>query len=198
MPSPIFESPEELSQATALTVFKTPEHRKAYSDRTAWQMACYSELAYIRFNPPVISGKKRALVEKYIEPAIDESKRHGFEAILDSMAYDHVAEEAHLQRQVQSLGAKLEKTFAIDGTEAILVSTDSFIVLAFRGTESTSIRDIKTDARANTRNCPKGGKVHSGFDSAFYLLQTKLKQPSRYLNIGINHCTSLGTALVVH
>ena len=32
-----------------------PSYRQAYSDRTAWLMACMSELAYLKFNSSVPS-----------------------------------------------------------------------------------------------------------------------------------------------
>ena len=53
---------------------------------------------------------------------------------------------------------QLEDTFDNDGTQAILVSNDKFIALAFRGTEATSIKDIKADVKAKTTQCEKGGK----------------------------------------
>ena len=43
---------------------------------------------------------------------------------------------------------KLEKIYDKKDTQAILVSNKDFLVLAFRGTETNSIKDIKTDLKA--------------------------------------------------
>ena len=42
---------------------------------------------------------------------------------------------------------KLEKIYDKKDTQAILVSNKDFLVLAFRGTETNSIKDIKTDLK---------------------------------------------------
>ena len=175
MPSPIFASPKELAQAHALTQCEIPKYRQAYSDRTAWQMACYAELAYLRFNPPVISGRKRKLIDHLVAPKLNESKQLWLQRLLDEMAYDHKAERLQLQEDIITMGAQLEETFNANGTQAILISTNDFLVLAFRGTEATSLKDIKADARAVTRNCDSGGKIHTGFDKAFLAVQKKLE-----------------------
>jgi hypothetical protein len=65
------------------------------------------------------------------------------------------------------INLKLDKTFDTEGTQALLASTDEFVVLAFRGTESTSPKDIKSDVKANKVVCPSGGMVHEGFSSAY-------------------------------
>lgn len=41
----------ERNRANNLLDKSLPTCRQAYSDRTAWLMACLSELAYRRFNP---------------------------------------------------------------------------------------------------------------------------------------------------
>ena len=38
--------------AQKLIAKKTPDYRKAYSDRMAWLMAYMSELAYLKFDKP--------------------------------------------------------------------------------------------------------------------------------------------------
>lgn len=66
------------------------------------------------------------------------------------MAYDHNAERQHRYDDIVIMGAKLEDTFDANGTQVVLISTDDFAVLVFRGTEATSLKDIKADARADT------------------------------------------------
>ena len=43
----IFNSLEENGQTIHLLSLSVPYYRQAYSDRTAWLMACLSELAYL-------------------------------------------------------------------------------------------------------------------------------------------------------
>ena len=41
-----------------------PDHRAAYSDRTAWLMSCFSELSYIRFNEFLPQHQKQFFIDK--------------------------------------------------------------------------------------------------------------------------------------
>lgn len=117
---------EESDRVDSLLNKSIPSYRQAYSDRTAWLMACLSELAYAEFNP-----------------------------------------QQELQQKLASIRMQLVTTFDKDGTQAMLVSNNEFIALAFRGTEATSIKDIKTDIKAKTTKCETGGKMHMGFKEAF-------------------------------
>ena len=83
-------------------------------------------------------------------------------SLLDSYAHFRNPEG-----ELKQLDYKLIRTFDNDGTQAILVKGESHIVLAFRGTESNSIEDIKADANAVTQNCETGGNIHSGFSEAY-------------------------------
>jgi predicted lipase len=65
------------------------------------------------------------------------------------------------------LSLKLVDTFDRNGTQVIIVANSEFSVLAFRGTEASSIRDIKADADAIAVACPSGGNIHSGFNDAY-------------------------------
>ncbi|MDF1664743.1 MAG: lipase family protein [Planctomycetota bacterium] len=55
--------------------------------------------------------------------------------------------------------------FAVGETEAIILEGKEFVVLAFRGT--SSLADVKTDARFCRRNFMGWGGVHRGFCRAF-------------------------------
>lgn len=167
-------STQELESITRLIGKDIPNHRKAYSDRTAWLMSCLSELAYIRFNPLFSTNKQKDYFIQSVSKLIDKSnkelpgeKLNTLSKLVDVVAYDHEAEEEKLKEELDQIQMILIDTFDEDGTQAILVSFKDFLVLAFRGTEATSIKDIKSDAKATTKACESGGKIHSGFDEAY-------------------------------
>ena len=120
---------------------KIPSYRQAYSDRTAWFMACLSDLAYIKFNA-----------------ACDDNGK----------------ELEHLKSELERLSFKLVQTFDEDGTQAILVRSEEFVVLAFRGTEMTSPKDIETDFKINQILSGTKGRVHQGFKEAFEAISSKV------------------------
>ena len=157
----------ERSRATALLEKSLPTHRQAYSDRTAWLMACLSELAYLRFNPLFTGGNQKDWFLENISKLIDDGRKASLLKLIDSVGYDADEERRILEESLNSLRLELSATFDRRGTQAILVSGESSIALAFRGTEAMSIRDIKADARANKRDCESGGEMHSGFYDAF-------------------------------
>ena len=163
----IVTSPTEAEQVADLLAKDVPTHRQAYSDRTCWLMACFAELAYLRFNPLFKSEIQEKIAKKCIEEFAEKSKISSLHALIDAVAYDHEAEKAQLINELDSLNATLEETFDSNGTQAILISTNKFIVLAFRGTETTSIVDIKADLKAVTTPCASGGKIHIGFKAAY-------------------------------
>jgi hypothetical protein len=141
-----------------------PNYRQAYSDRTAWIMACVSELAYIKFNPMIKS--KKYFIE-HINKIVKTENNKLLYSLIEKLDYDHEAERVKLEDDCRLLNFKLVKTFDTNGTQAILIENDDYICLGFRGTEPTSMKDIKTDMRANTVPCESGGMVHKGFNDAF-------------------------------
>ena len=157
-----------------------PSYRQAYSDRTAWFMACLSELAYIKFNPLFQTNDHKKWFIEAVKKLVDDNKISSLQKLISTVGYDHNQEKEQLKKELAALGMQLEDTFDNDGTQAILVSNDKFIALAFRGTEATSIKDIKADVKAKTTQCEKGGKIHSGFNDAFDAVaidvQTKINQ----------------------
>ena len=157
----------EVTMVNNLLAKDVPTYRQAYSDRTSWLMACFSELAYLRFNPLFTSNKQKDLIITYLEEFAKKTKKDSLLKLLDVVGYDHEAEKEQLVKELSSLNTQLEKTYDANGTQAILISNDKFITLAFRGTESTSIKDIKSDAKATTTKCSSGGNIHSGFKEAY-------------------------------
>ncbi|SIO94833.1 lipase family protein [Vibrio spartinae] len=156
---------------------KTPTYRQAYSDRTAWLMSCMSELAYKRFNEFIPGVNLQKFVEEELSKLVSDhssSKTAKFISMVQDLTYDHQEELKELNQDLTYLNAKLIKTFDKNGTQAILVQTDQFYVLSFRGTEATSIRDIKSDANAVLTKCNTKGFVHSGFKKAYEQIESEI------------------------
>jgi len=163
----IAKSQLELEQVNNLLDKKVPTYRQAYSDRTSWLMACLSELAYLKFNPFFPDQELKGYFIDNISKLIKEDKKTSLLKLVDAVGYDHEKEKQQLISELQTLKIELVDTFDTGGTQAILVSTVQFVIIAFRGTESTSIKDIKSDAKATTTQCETGGMIHSGFKEAF-------------------------------
>ena len=182
MESIIGSSYKAISEVQQLLDKKTPVYRQAYSDRTAWIMACLSEMAYLRFNPLFSNEDAKTYFIEKTTKLLGDNKKSSLLRLIDIFGYDHNMELKTLESDVVSLRFKLEETFDANGTQAILVSNEEFIVLAFRGTEATSIKDIKADAKATTTSCETGGRIHSGFTEAYDCvaldIRKKLKEPS--------------------
>lgn len=173
MSSIIIDSTIPLDDVKTLIASNIPSYRQAYSDRTAWLMACISELAYIKFNPFLENRDKKAL-EKVAE-LIDTKRKKYLKEIINLVAYDSDEEKKKLIKELSYLNIKLEKTFDSNGTQAIIVSTKDHYILAFRGTEPTSLRDIKSDLDAKIIKCDTGGRVHRGFHKALEEVSTDIQ-----------------------
>lgn len=154
----------------------SPSYRKAYSDRTAWLMAYMAELAYLKFDKPI---EKSPLVERVIMRSASRGifargtagKIIG--AIRKSYDYDYEAEKQKLEDSLKQIGWVLLDTISENATQAYVAyqandedkdeDKEKFAVLAFRGTETDRMADIRADAKAAQTTCPTGGRVHSGF-----------------------------------
>lgn len=157
---------------------KTPTYRQAYSDRTAWLMSCMSELAYKRFNEFIPGVDLKQFVEKELSKLVSDnssSKAAKFISLVQDLSYDHHEELKELNHDLTYLNAKLINTFDKNGTQAILVQTDQFYVLSFRGSEATSVRDIKSDANAVLTKCDTKGFIHTGFKQAYEQVESDIK-----------------------
>lgn len=166
----------ELEQNDSITLInkKIPNYRQAYSDRTSWMMACLSELAYVKFNKPFFDTKNQKLIQS-ISSLIDEEKIASLKKLYEMYAYDYEKELATLKDELNLFDMKIDKTFDKNGSQAMIVSNDSFYVLVFRGTEVDSMQDIKADLNAKTVVCESGGKVHKGFNEAFSELHSDIQ-----------------------
>ncbi len=166
MPNIIIRTMSEKQEVEDLLGKRLPNYRQAYSDRTAWLAACISELAYIRFNPIFKSTSKTQFLKKLAELIEDKSVK-SLQRLVDIAGYDEKEELEKLKSNASFLGLTLVKTFDSNGTQAILLENDEYLFLGFRGTETTSIKDIKADLKATTVACETGGKIHAGFNEAF-------------------------------
>ena len=154
-------------EARKLLKKELPQYRQAYSDRTAWLMSCLSELAYLRFNPLILESVSRSLPDT-VGKLVSEGTKSSLTKLIGVLQYDSEEEKKELEESLQILGLEILKTFDSQGTQAILVSSSEFLVLAFRGTEATCLRDIKTDMKATLKQCADtDGDLHVGFSDAF-------------------------------
>lgn len=172
MTTSIIRTKSDVVRTKTLLDKTPPVYRQAYSDRTSWLMACFAELAYKKFNPPLLNASTAEKLESILEGrssgkfSIDKIKQ-----LVSTFAYDSEKEKELLISDLTELKAELLETFDASGSQAILIRTSRFLVLSFRGTEATSWRDIKSDANAVLKSCETGGKVHSGFDDAFNVIE---------------------------
>ena len=180
MSNTIARNTAELEVVNNLLAREVPSYRQAYSDRTAWLMACFSELAYLRFNPLFSSDKQKQIITQLLEDFAKQTTNSSLLKLLadlgEVVGYDHEAERAKLVAELAALNAELLTTFDSDGTQAILISTHKSIVLAFRGTETTSVKDIKADLKATTTKCDSGGNIHCGFKEAFEAVELDIQK----------------------
>ena len=181
MANVLVQSQKDAESIEKLLKKKIPAYRQAYSDRTAWVMACMSEIAYIKFNPSILTDKRKEFIHKNIIRSLKKKRKTDLLKYISLLEYDHKEEYKKLEKEVAILGMEIIETFDCSDTQAVLVSYGNHIVLAFRGTESTSINDIKSDVKAKIMQCETGGKIHTGFKEAFdeviYEIGEKLKVP---------------------
>ena len=176
MNHPIINSSLDLQRTTALLSKSIPSFRKAYSDRTAWLMACLSELAYVRFNPIFLNDQQQKQFSQMADKLAKKKTSLVLHQLIDQFAYDHLEEKEELKTELHNLNLRILETFDSDGTQAILVSADEFIVLAFRGTEAMSVKDIKSDLKAKMVEFETQGKIHSGFKEAYEKVEIDVQE----------------------
>lgn len=171
----LLKSTEEIEEIKKLLAKKLPSYRTAYSDRTSWLMAFISELAYIRFNPIFKDSSKKYFINQVSKLVLKKDIK-ALKTLIDIVGYDADEEKKRLDDNVKLLNLKLIETFDNNGTQAILLENDTCIFLGFRGTEATSMKDIKSDFKATIKACETGGKIHSGFDEAFSQVALEIQQ----------------------
>ncbi|UZP68005.1 lipase family protein [Desulfovibrio mangrovi] len=159
----------------ALLLSALPIRRAAYSDRTAWLMAEISRLIY----EPLPGETTVAEYVEELRKAIREGKHEDLLEGLVSKCYELNGKDCQLvERELRNANFELLGTFVQNDTEALLAKlsqggTDSFLVLAFRGT--ASIRDVATDMQIMLVPAPGGGRVHKGFLNAFQSVEKEIR-----------------------
>jgi hypothetical protein len=171
----LIKSTEEIDEIIKLLAKDIPSYRKAYSDRTSWLMAFISELAYIKFSP-IFKGLSKEHFMKQVLKLVGNKSIKALNTLIETVGYDANEEKKKLEENVRLLNLQLIKTFDNNGTQAILFENDTYIVLGFRGTEATSMKDIKSDVKAVIKTCKTGGEIHSGFDEAFSQVAVEIHQ----------------------
>ena len=142
---------------TDTLAFELPLTRAAYSDRTAWLMAEMSALAYEKFEGELS-------LKQEINNITPETKFVGEAQI-------------NLNRRLESANFSLVRTFNLDDTQAFLATRtkDKIAILAFRGTEANKWKDVQTDIKIWTKKSSDGTKVHSGFATAYSVVESAVR-----------------------
>ena len=193
-----------------------PTSRAAYSDRTAWLMCEMSALAYLPFGGENPLSKQIKTITGVIKFACKVKKADEMAAKISSledrlMAYinqqtggvSQCAEESTelMESCLKVSDFSLVETFNQGDTQAFLAKRDSdkVAVLSFRGTESNSWKDIKTDLNARFYKGKGGVRVHSGFIGAFKSVRDDIQKAVGNLNGYSLYVTghSLGGALAI-
>ena len=144
-------------------------------------MAEMSDLAYRKFEvapQSVLDGAVDALAGIKIET--HDERVAAFRKLLTEYGNEVTTageEKERLKQKLGTAGFELLETFSKEDTQAFLAvrRTDKVAVLAFRGTETTSPADIKTDLRLGFRVSGRG-HVHEGFDSAFAVVKEDIAE----------------------
>lgn len=158
-----------------------PLSRAAYSHRTAWILAAISWLAYQRL--PGESQLSLTEVVKQIAAAAQQNQRSQIRELV--LRY-HQAENgpgSPLVEELEQAGFEFLQPFESEiGTQAFLARLKPageqrpMLILAFRGTETKAIEDIRTDAKVGLQGAPGGGRVHPGFYRAFESVQEEIQR----------------------
>jgi hypothetical protein len=156
-----------------------PVLRAAYSDRTAWILAEIARLVYEKLPAEV-------RVDELVSRILESARTNRGQAVVRELVANAIENGQQVDGLVVSAlaeaGFELLEGIAVQGSEAILLrlnlatsqGSPAMLVLAFRGTQVGSLRDISTDLRANLVAAPGGGRVHAGFQAAFEKVRERL------------------------
>ena len=172
----LVQSKQDQNRINELLEKDIPSYRQAYSDRTAWIMACLAELSYLRFNPLYLNPAQKERALDHLGKIVNKDRKSLLPKLIDQLGYDPDQEREQLEAGLKTLKIELKATFSRAGAQAILVQCEKFIALAFRGTETDSLTDMKTDMEAQTTPCDTGGKVHTGFKDAFEQVEKDIQE----------------------
>ena len=172
-----FNAPQELKDL--------PTTRAAYSDRSAWMMSEMSALAYLSFEG---DNRFKGIVSAISKATKFALQRKGGSEVsnqfreLEKNVKDYIDQQlGGKDKEIEALGLRqlkealkradfdLVKMFNEGDTQAFLAKrdTDRIAVLAFRGTEANSWKDVRTDLDARFYKGRDGIKLHTGFRDAY-------------------------------
>jgi len=147
-----------------------PTHRAAYSDRTAWMLAEMSRLAYEPHPSELSAETSVAEIRAAVAKGDDDT---ALTALIQKAIRQSNAPTGTTDQALSKAGFKLIRDFSVDGTDGFLAAGDPAIhaerpvVLAFRGGERCA-KDVRTHLKAALVNARGGGKVHAGFEEAYF------------------------------
>lgn len=158
-----------------------PLSRAAYSNRTAWILAAISWLAYQR-----LPGESALSLDQVIKQITQAAKDNSHSQIRELLLRYQESNEDHnsqLLNELEQAGFTFLQAFDSrrSGTQAFLAQLKGteeqppMLILAFRGTQTNSIEDIKVDAKVGLKLAPQGGRVHPGFFEAFASVQEDIQ-----------------------
>lgn len=155
-----------------------PLTRAAYSDRTAWILAVISWLAY-----DTLPGEDSIdqLVQQ-VEDAAQQRQSSQLRELLQRAMALGLPVDGNVQRELESAGFEFKAAFNSGGTQAFLAllqqreDRSPMLILAFRGTEIRSPDDVMADLDLRLVPVDSGGRVHSGFHTAFQRVREMIEE----------------------
>ncbi|WP_419785887.1 lipase family protein [Pseudodesulfovibrio sp.] len=163
-----------------------PIKRAAYSDRTAWIMAEFSRLVYERLPNEY---ELEALIQRLTQAIHKNAPKRDLISITSELAAStNELRESPTEAVLKTHKYELINAHAEAGTECMVVKIApneetrfaGMFVIVFRGTEPTSLTDLRSDLSASLVPAEGGGYVHAGFMKAYEhvagLLEEDLKK----------------------
>lgn len=118
-------------------------------------------------------AKQATFFEQWTPEEVNSGDHDMLAAELARLAY---ADETAVRLALPKARLALDEFFDTESTQGFIAtdSARSLKVLAFRGTESRSIRDLMTDLNTGPKTFPLGGKVHKGFFDAYQTVKARI------------------------
>ncbi|EPJ42983.1 MAG: hypothetical protein OFPII_44150 [Osedax symbiont Rs1] len=156
-------------------VFKAPPiKRAAYSDRTAWLLAEFSRVVYEELPQEKTVDKLITEIKELVANGCFDSEIDG---LLANLVERSNRDQSNVEMILEQHDIELVDTFVKGDTEALLAKisndSESFLVLAFRGT--SSVKDAFTDIKASLKPAIGGGLAHQGFHDGLHLVLAEIR-----------------------
>lgn len=145
-----------------------------YSDQAAWLMAVFSELSYQDFMPSRVEAFQTESLQQGQGGSEQQCSLLPSTVSMNSVLCGRSMSIVECSKFIQVFETEL-------GTDALLAETPFSYVLAFRGTELTSMSDLKTNAKATLIHSGSAGRVHKGFFKAYQSIEDPLIEALSHL-----------------